>query len=365
MSVPRLRRTVAPTPPWRSRSAKAATFQGGLAGTPYPGVGLRGMRLTCAAGEKPRSRRARASAWAGASLTPPIMAYSKLSRRPDAARYSRAAASTSAEGIAAVERDELVAQRVVGGVERHGQRDGQAFLGQAAHSGHDPDRRHRDVAGRDPEVVVETLHGRPGGVVVGQRLPHPHEDDVADPGRAGVLGAGHLLDDLPGGQVPFEAGLPGGAERTGHCASRLGGDAHGRPGGVAHEHGLDRCAVASGRPEPFRRLAVIGGAAVKLLESQRERNVEPAAQRKGKVRELLERRPPRVQTLPDLPRPVGRLSPPGQEPCDLVERRGVARRHVSAVRPRRPGRRGGSRSRGDGRGRPPLRWRRRRRACRW
>src|SRR5581483_8461116 len=86
MSVPRFLRTVAPTPPARSRSAKAWTRRPGLAGAPNPGVGWSGMRLPWAAGENPRSRRARASAWAGASLTPPIMAYSNDSRRPEAAR---------------------------------------------------------------------------------------------------------------------------------------------------------------------------------------------------------------------------------------------------------------------------------------
>ena len=55
----------------------------------------------------------------------------------------------------------------------------------------------------------------------------------------------HLLDDLAGGQVPLEAGLAGGAERAAHGAAGLGRHADRGPGRVAHQHGLDRGAVAA------------------------------------------------------------------------------------------------------------------------
>ena len=56
-----------------------------------------------------------------------------------------------------------------------------------------PDRGHRDAARRHAEPVRRRV-GQPadradGGLVVGQRLAHAHEDHVADPQRATVLGA--------------------------------------------------------------------------------------------------------------------------------------------------------------------------------
>ena len=106
-----------------------------------------------------------------------------------------------------------------------------------------------------PEAVGRRV-GEPAdradhGAVVGQRLAHAHEHDVGDPtGAAGHLAAGQrpgpgddLLDDLGGRHVALQAALAGGAERAGHPAPGLGGDAHGDPVGVAHQHRLDQRAV--------------------------------------------------------------------------------------------------------------------------
>ena len=101
--------------------------------------------------------------------------------------------------------------------------------------------------------------GAPDPLVVGQRLPHPHEHHVGEPpgpGRPDRLG--HLLDDLPGGELALEPGLSRGAELAGHGATGLGGDADGDPVGVVHEDGFDLRVVVE-RPEPFGRLPVIGG----------------------------------------------------------------------------------------------------------
>ena len=135
-----------------------------------------------------------------------------------------------------------------------------------------------DAPRREAEVVVEPLDRGPRRVVVGERLAHAHEHDVADALRRRVRGAQHLLDDLAGVEVALEAGLAGRAERAAHRAAGLRRHAHGRAVGVAHEHGLDLRAVARARPQPLRRHAVVRG----LLDDRVERERE--ARRRGASR---------------------------------------------------------------------------------
>ena len=104
-----------------------------------------------------------------------------------------------AERVAAVDRHQVVAQRVVGRVQRHGQVHREALLREPADAGDDPDGRDRDVARRDAEVVVQSFDRRPHAVVVRHRLAHAHEHDVAQPTAAGAgppSGPDDLLDDL-------------------------------------------------------------------------------------------------------------------------------------------------------------------------
>jgi hypothetical protein len=58
------------------------------------------------------------------------------------------------EWITAVQRHELFTQRVVGRVQRDRERDRQVELGEPFHAGNDADRRDREVAGRDADVLV-------------------------------------------------------------------------------------------------------------------------------------------------------------------------------------------------------------------
>ncbi len=132
-----------------------------------------------------------------------------------------------------------------------------------------------DAAGGHAEPVGsrvgEAAYGTDDGLVVGHRLAHAHEHHVGDATRsARDLVAGQracsgddLLDDLGGGHVALESALAGRAERAGHAAPRLAGDAHGDPVGVAHQHRLDERSVE----ELPQRLA--GGAAVGLEGAQR------------------------------------------------------------------------------------------------
>ena len=78
MSPPRLRRTVAVMPWDSSRFWKAATRRLGLYGLST--TSFSGMRFTWPG--MPRSFLAMRSACQSLSLTPSIMAYSKLMRRP-------------------------------------------------------------------------------------------------------------------------------------------------------------------------------------------------------------------------------------------------------------------------------------------
>ena len=131
-----------------------------------------------------------------------------------------------------------------------------------------PRARHAEAARRR---VGQAAYGADHGLVVGDRLAHAHEHHVGDASRsAGHLaareraGAGDdLLDDLGGRHVALQAALAGGAERAGHPAAGLAGDAHRHAVRVAHQHRLDERAVE----EPPQRLA--GGAPVGLEGAQR------------------------------------------------------------------------------------------------
>ena len=210
--------------------------------------------------------------------------------------------------IAPVDRDELVAQLVVGGMERDGQVHRQRLGGQAADAGHDAHRGEREVARREAHVAVQPLDGTPDPVVVRQGLPHPHEDDVGDPPRLGVPhGDCDLLDDLALGQLPLEPRLAGGAELAGHGAAGLGRHADGHPIGIAHQHGLDLRAVAQ-RPQPLGGLAVIGRLPGDLVQCRGQRSAQRGTKVGGQLGELLGSLHPGVEAVPDLPHAIGRFA---------------------------------------------------------
>jgi hypothetical protein len=128
---------------------------------------------------------------------------------------SRRRAEHLAHRPAGVDRHEGVPQLVVRGVQRQREGDLQALLGQPAHGRHEPDGGDDDAALADADAVRRRVDDAADGadhpVVVRQRLAHAHEDDVADPASArdsGALGRDDLLDDLAGGQVAGQPGLP-------------------------------------------------------------------------------------------------------------------------------------------------------------
>ncbi len=170
---------------------------------------------------------------------------------------------------AGVDRDQRVAQLVVGGVQAQREGDRDALLGQLADARDQTDGRDGDAARRHAQAVGrgvgEAAYGADDGLVVGQRLAHAHEHHVVDAAPA----AGHLvtveragpgddlLDDLGGAHVALQAALAGGAERAGHAAAGLAGHAHRRAARVAHQHRLDEGAVEE-LPQRLARGALVG-----------------------------------------------------------------------------------------------------------
>ena len=107
--------------------------------------------------------------------------------------------------ILAIERHELVAQRIVAGMQRNRQCH-RAVFRQTVDQRHHTGGGNRDPAARKPVTVVvqQRPQGRQQRVVVQQRLAHAHEDDVADGAqRAGIVNVlvelGHVVGATPAG----------------------------------------------------------------------------------------------------------------------------------------------------------------------
>src|SRR6185312_1233832 len=141
-----------------------------------------------------------------------------------------------------VDRHQLVAQRVVRGVQRHRQSHVGLF-GQSVDLWHETrsGERHAPARQVEAEIVQQDPQRRHHVAEVRQRLAHAHEDYVGDvpfgPGcgvgcgasacRALQLARGepYLAHDLGGAQIAIEALLRGGAEGAVERAADLRGDA--------------------------------------------------------------------------------------------------------------------------------------------
>ncbi len=220
-------------------------------------MGLSGIRLTCtqAPGPAKASTRASSSARQAWSLMSRIMAYSMETRRPVLTKYSCAAADHVGDRVAGVDRDQGVAQFVVRGVQRDREGDAEPGVGQLRDAGHQPDRGDHDRAPRDAEPVRRRIDqpgdGGRGGVVVRQRLPHPHEHDVGHaPGARRRPRRGPALSMLP---------QPDRRSRRSTCSAsarpvrsrRTGSSCRNRPGRTRRPS--PGRGNASGRSPPARR----------------------------------------------------------------------------------------------------------------
>ena len=241
----------------------------------------------------------------------------------------RAGLGEGIEGVALVDRDELVAEAVVGGVQRHREIDRERLGGEASDAGDDANRRHGEVARRDADVGVQPLDGPPRRRVVRERFAHAHEHDVrhssgrrrvgGDPGRCD-----DLFDDLADREVSFEPGLAGGAEAAGHGTPGLGRDAHRGPVGIEHQDRLDGGAVVEA-PQELRRVAVVAHRTGDEVERGGEFVVEAGAQGLRQVGQFVGAAQLAIPALPDLVDAVPRLV--GEEvgeagPVDAVARGG-------------------------------------------
>ena len=218
--------------------------------------------------------------------------------------YCRQASASSGQRVAPVERHQLSRKRSLAACRETARLTGQGLGGQPADARDDPDRRDGQVAGRQPEVVVEPLDRRPDPVVVGQRLAHPHEHHVGQPARrpGGPRAPPTTCSTIsPVRQVAGEAGLAGGAERAAHGAAGLARHAHRRPVRVVHQHRLHPGAVGQ-RPQPFDGLAAVGHLARGLGQGRGERRVQPFAQGQRQIGHL--GRPPGPPWRPSQTWPV-------------------------------------------------------------
>ena len=84
----------------------------------------------------------------------------------------------------------------------------------------------------------------------------------------------------PVGQVPLESALTGGAERAGHAATGLRGDAERDPVRVLHQHRLDQRAVVC-PPQRLAGVAVVGLEAAHLRQQLREQRIDQLLPRTG------------------------------------------------------------------------------------
>ena len=216
---------------------------------------------------------------------------------------------------AAVDRHQARPQLVVRRVQRDGQPDLQALVGQPPHLRHQTRRRQRDAAGAQPQPV--RVHQQPDRaqrlVVVGQRLAHAHEHDVGHRSRRAAE-AQHLLDDLARLEIAGEAELAGDAEDAAHRAAGLRRDADrlaARPSsGRVHLDGFDLLAIVQAQQQ-------LGGQAVDATAA---------------------------------------AAPPGCSPsCEALAQRGAAGRSSRAGRARRGGARSERSGARDTRARPSQR----------
>ena len=148
MSVPRLARTVALTPRSANQSRKSADPERRRA---PPGVPAgRVERDEVDVGGQRQGQLGQFGGVPGRVVHPVDQRPLERKAPSFGGQVLRARPHEHGQGVAAVERHDLVPQLVAGGVKGDGQVDREAFLGQAADAGDDADGGHGDVAGGMP-----------------------------------------------------------------------------------------------------------------------------------------------------------------------------------------------------------------------
>ena len=130
-------------------------------------------------------------------------------------------------------------------VEGHRQRQLQILLRQGVDARHHAAGGQADMAHADvqPVGMVHQAQEPQNVFPVIQGLSNTHQHDIGDLPAGIQLGEQHLVQHLPGGQVPDLSGHGAGAEGAAHAAAHLGGDAHGIAVMILHQHRFDAVAV--------------------------------------------------------------------------------------------------------------------------
>ena len=166
----------------RSANARMCGAVGGPAAEARGGVERDEVHVGAARAERCEQPAERLGLSSGASFTPAMHAYSNVTRRPVATRRLGAASMHLGERVAAVERDQRVAQRVVGRVQRDRERDRAASSSARRRMpGTTPTVETVMRRAEMPKSSCRRVTARPRRVVVGERLAHAHEHDVASP----------------------------------------------------------------------------------------------------------------------------------------------------------------------------------------
>src|SRR5665213_1708925 len=128
------------------------------------------------------------------------------------------------ERVAAIDRDQLVTELIVGRMQGDREVDLLGALGEGVDARDDAYRRDREVPSADAEVADDTFDRAEDSRQIRHRLTHSHEDDVvqASPrSSGGPRRPDDLLDDFADAQLARVASITGRTELTGHRTARL------------------------------------------------------------------------------------------------------------------------------------------------
>ena len=134
---------------------------------------------------------------------------------------------------------------IVGGMEGHRQGELKSLLRQAVNPPDQSTGGQGNVAHANVHTVRVVDQGQkpPYIVIVVQRLPNPHQNNVGDGDTGIFLGKNDLVQQFSRRQVADPPPHCGGAEGTAHGAAHLGGNTDGVAMAVAHENRLNAVAV--------------------------------------------------------------------------------------------------------------------------
>ena len=113
-------------------------------------------------------------------------------------------------------------------MKRHGERELLWLLGETIDPIYDAASRERDMSGSDIEIVsaVENAQSGKNFIVVKERFPLTHNNDIAYPFLEILLDESHLSDDFCSREIPCKAFAASCTELAGHRTSYLRGNAY-------------------------------------------------------------------------------------------------------------------------------------------